>query len=113
MQKVDTMDDEEHEDAYGDIKRALGAALAEQKAIFEKYQGRVIDPDNSEEYWEARKKFDAAYKRIGDIERELEKIESMREADYKSFLEKMGDYLDKLIGGDDEDEDSVASGVRG
>jgi hypothetical protein len=107
------MDDEEYEEAYGDIIKALGAALAQQKAIFEKYQGRAINPDGSEEYLEAKKKFDAADRRIKAIEKELAQIEAAREPDYKSFLERMGDKLDKLISSDDDDDESVALGVRG
>lgn len=107
------MSEYDDEDPYADIVAELGRMLAKQKAIFDKYAGRVISPDNSEEYWEAKKKFDAADKAIKVIEKELAEIEIAKEIPPKSILDKIGEIIGKLTGDDDEDKDSVAPGVRG
>ena len=93
---------------------ALQEGLKRQKAIFNKYAGRVINPDNSEEYQEAKKKFDEADRRIKAIEKELARLIAGEEPEIyePSIFEKMFHYLGKL-GKDDDDKDSVALGVRG
>jgi chromatin segregation and condensation protein Rec8/ScpA/Scc1 (kleisin family) len=102
-----------YEDEYAEMKAALGQMLAEQKAIIQKYSGRVINPDNSDEYKEAKKKFDAADKAVKVIEKELAEIEVAKNIPSKSVLDKIGEIIGKLTGDDDEGKDSVATGVRG
>ncbi len=97
---------------YDDIKAVLGEELSKQKAIFKKYAGRAINPDGSDAYWEAKKKFDAADRQIKAIEKELAKIALASEPDYQSILEKLGIVWDKLTG-DDDPGDSATPGVRG
>ena len=52
--------------------KELEQELAKQAAIFQKYAPAVINPSNSPAYKSAKKKFDAADKRIKEIEKELD-----------------------------------------
>jgi len=52
----------------------LGKELARQKAIFDRYTPKVINPSNDPAYLAAKKKFDAAYRRMGEIEKEMERL---------------------------------------
>ena len=54
----------------------LGKDLARQKAIFDRYAPKVINPSNDPAYLAAKKKFDAAYRRMGEIEKELERLKN-------------------------------------
>jgi len=56
----------------------LGQELAKQKEIVDKYAPIVQDPSDSLGYKAAKKKFDAAYKRMGEIEREIERLQKPR-----------------------------------
>ena len=94
---------------YADLHRKLTLELYNQKAIFDEMAPNVIDPDGSPEYWEAKKKFDAAGHRITEIEKALAEMELESEPDYLKFLKKFG----KLFGGDEPDENSAPQGVRG
>ena len=60
-------------DKTAQIKK-LGRELGKQKAIFKKNAGRAINPDGSEAYWKAKKAFDAADRRIKEIEKELARL---------------------------------------
>jgi hypothetical protein len=49
----------------------LHREIAKQKEIFLKFAPKVINPDGSDEYKAAKKAFDAADRRIKEIEKEL------------------------------------------
>lgn len=60
---------------YNKLKiKELEEELAKQSAIFQKYAPAVINPSNSPAYKTAKKKFDAADKRIKEIEKELDAL---------------------------------------
>jgi hypothetical protein len=94
---------------YVNLHQKLTLELWKQKAIFDELAPKVIEPSNDPGYLEAKKKFDAADKRIKEIEKALAEMEEEREPDYFKFLEK----FKKLLKSDDDDEESVAMGVRG
>ncbi|MDF1539928.1 MAG: hypothetical protein P1Q69_13610 [Candidatus Thorarchaeota archaeon] len=48
--------------------------MSRQKKIFDDNAWRVIDPDNSAEYWAAKRKFDAADRRIKQIEKKIARL---------------------------------------
>ena len=50
--------------------------------------------------------------RLKRIEKEIAEYQASIEPDYKSFLEKVGDKIGKLVG-DDDNETTEATGVRG
>ena len=52
----------------------LGKELEKQKAIFHAHMGRGTNPDGSDEYWEAKAKFDAADRKIKKLEKELARL---------------------------------------
>ncbi len=52
----------------------LGKELEKQKAIFHANAGRGTNPDGSDEYWEAKAKFDAADRKIKKLEKELARL---------------------------------------
>ena len=54
--------------------KILNMELARQNAIFRKYMGRAINPNNSDEYKEAKTKFDAADRRIKELDKELARL---------------------------------------
>jgi hypothetical protein len=58
--------------------KELEKELMKQKAIFDKHAPKVINPDNTPAYKTAKKKFDAAYKRMGEIEKEIEQLKNPR-----------------------------------
>ncbi|MHA1480886.1 MAG: hypothetical protein ACTSQZ_05645 [Candidatus Thorarchaeota archaeon] len=51
--------------------KKLGQELSKQKGIFQKHAGRAINPDGSDAYWAAKGKFDAADRKIKEIEKEI------------------------------------------
>ncbi len=95
-----------------DLIAMLGEELSKQKAIFQKHQGRVINPDNSPEYETAKKAFDDADRKIKSLEKEIAKLLTEEEAYDPTVWDKIGDYWDKLTG-DDEPKDSSSTGLRG
>ena len=102
------------EESKQEILRILNAELSKQKAIMQKYSGRVINPDNSEEYKLAKRAFDAAYKSITELDQRISYL--ITEETYEpSILDKILNIVDKIIKDDDDqkDQSSVATGVRG
>lgn len=83
----------------------------EQKAIFQKYSGRVINPDGSDEYKEAKKKFDRADRMIKMLDVEIAQLLTQQEQPKRSFLEELVENFKKLLK-DDDPGPSVATGVR-
>ena len=53
----------------------LHQEMAKQKEIFLKHAPRAINPDGSDEYKAAKKAFDAADRRIKEIEKELVQLQ--------------------------------------
>ncbi len=104
---------EDNDEFYEPILKMLGEEWAKEKAIFNQYAPQVINPSDSEEYKQAKEKFDAADRRIKAIEKEIATIKAAMEPDYRSILDRLGIVWDKLTGDDDEPDDSVAPGVRG
>ncbi len=96
-----------------DLIAMLSDELAKQRAIFQKYQGRVINPDNSPEYEEAKKAFDAADRKIKSLDKELARLITEEEAYDPSIWDTIQHYWKKLTGDDEIPKDSVATGVRG
>ncbi len=90
----------------------LNEMLNEQKAIFNKYAPRVINPDGSDEYNEAKKIFDAADKAIKALDKEIAELILASEAPEPSFLDELVDKFKKLLKSD-EVGSSGHSGVRG
>ena len=52
----------------------LGKELEKQKQIFLANMGRGTNPDGSDEYWEAKAKFDAADRKIKELDKELARL---------------------------------------
>ena len=52
----------------------LSKELENQKTIFQEHMGRAINPDGSEAYWLAKTQFDAADKKIKELEKEIARI---------------------------------------
>jgi hypothetical protein len=52
----------------------LSKELEKQKAIFRKHMGRAINPDGSDEYKEAKTEFDAADRKIKELDKEIARI---------------------------------------
>ncbi len=96
-----------------DLIAMLGRELGKQKAIFKENAYRGTNPDGSDEYWEAKAKFDAADRKIKSLEKELAYLTCEEEAYDPTVWDKIGEYWKKLTGDDDLPEDSVATGVRG
>ena len=55
--------------------KKLHEEIAKQKEIFLKHAPRAINPDGSDEYKAAKKAFDAADRRIKEIEKELVQLQ--------------------------------------
>jgi hypothetical protein len=54
--------------------KLLGKEIEKQKRIFRKHMGKAINPDGSEEYRDAKSKFDAADRKIKDLDKELARL---------------------------------------
>ncbi len=52
----------------------LGAQRARHHKIFRDNMGRGTNPDGSKEYWEAKKKFDKADRKMKEIEKEIARL---------------------------------------
>jgi hypothetical protein len=98
--------DEDKQETLDMLKRWL----AEERAIFDKYKGRVINPDNTEGYAAAKKAFDRADRNIKEIEKEIAALLTAEKVE-PSFLDEIMDKVKKLVS-DDEPKDSVVTGVR-
>ncbi len=89
----------------------LNALLNEQKEIFQNYQGRVINPDNSEEYKEAKRVFDQADRLIKQLEHEIAFLVTA-EPQKQDFLDEIWNKFKKFF--KNNEQGSVGwSGVRG
>lgn len=79
-----------------------------------KHAPRAINPDNSEEYKNAKRGFDAAYKNIQDIEKQIAYLLTA-ETYEPPILDKILNIVDKIISDDDDwkDQSSAYSGFRG
>ena len=96
-----------------DLIEMLSKELARQRAIFQKHQGRVINPDNSPEYDAAKTAFDAADRKIKALDKEIARLITEEEAYDPTIWDTIQHYWKKLTGDDDIPKDSVATGVRG
>ncbi|MHA1907459.1 MAG: hypothetical protein ACW98Y_09215 [Candidatus Thorarchaeota archaeon] len=73
----------------------LGKQLEKAKVIFLAQAGRATNPDGSDEYWAAKKKFDAADRKIKKLEKELARLITGGEPlDAPSFDNKFPDLDD-------------------
>ena len=91
----------------------LRAMQDEQRAIFQKYMGRAINPDYSEEYKEAKKKFDAADRMIKALDKEIAELITASEAPEKSFLDELIEKFKKLVKDESPPERGADMGIRG
>jgi len=96
-----------------DLIAMLGKERARQHKIFTENMGRGTNPDGSDAYWEAKKKFDDADRKLKAIEKELARLQTEEEAYDPTIWDKIGGYWKKLTGDDDLPKDSVSTGVRG
>ncbi len=89
----------------------LNALKNEQVAIFKKYQSRVINPDNTDEYKEAKTAFDQADRTIKAIDLDIAILltEGEQEPD---FLDAIWNKFKKLFKSDKWGSGGW-SGVRG
>ena len=52
----------------------LGKERERQHKIFTDNMGRATNPDGSDEYWEAKEKFDRADRKMKEIEKEIARL---------------------------------------
>ena len=90
----------------------LGRQREKQVTIFRANMGRGTNPDGSEAYWEAKKKFDDADRAIKAIEKELAKLQTEPEYYDETIWDKLAGYWNKLTGNDDVPDD-WGHGIRG
>ncbi|MGY5881206.1 MAG: hypothetical protein RTV31_13200 [Candidatus Thorarchaeota archaeon] len=90
----------------------LGRERAKQHKIFRENMGRGTNPDGSDEYWEAKKKFDTADRIMKAIEKELANLQTEPEYYDETIWDKLAWYWNKLTGDDDAPTD-WGHGTRG